>query len=60
MHKSSEGTLKRESPPFTEGRMSSYYLPENDLINRRVEQLAARLAHNQKVAGSSPASATKP
>ena len=28
-------------------------------IYRRVEQLAARLAHNQDVAGSSPASSTQ-
>lgn len=29
------------------------------MINRRVEQLAARVAHNHKVAGSSPAPATE-
>ena len=29
------------------------------MINRRVEQLAARVAHNHEVAGSSPAPATR-
>lgn len=29
------------------------------MINRRVEQLAARVAHNHEVAGSSPAPATE-
>ena len=37
-------------------------MPKNDYtiqVHREVEQLAARWAHNPKVAGSSPAHATK-